>query len=96
MSATARGAEPKWARWSTQELLDLRFKDLGLVLEKTWVQECVERLYAELDRKGLTLRPHVWFGEEWFSPTDIPGIAVPFYLAHPRLRKLEKAQMLKV
>jgi hypothetical protein len=27
---------------------------------------------------------------EWFSPDGIPGFAVPFYLAHPRLRQLER------
>ena len=29
-------------------------------------------------------------GEEWFSPDGVPGIAVPFYLAHPRLMRLER------
>ena len=33
---------------------------------------------------------------EWFSPADVPGIAIPFYLAHPRLMKLEKKMMLEV
>jgi hypothetical protein len=28
--------------------------------------------------------------EEWFSPDGVPGIAVPFYLAHPRLMRLER------
>jgi hypothetical protein len=46
-------------------------------------------------RKGLTLRPHVWLSEEWFSPTGIPGIAIPFYLAHPRLTRLERRIMLE-
>jgi hypothetical protein len=35
-------------------------------------------------------------GEEWFSPDGIPGIAIPFYLAHPRLTRLERRQMLEV
>jgi hypothetical protein len=35
----------------------------------------------------------VWFGEEWFSPDGVPGIAVPFYLAHPRLERLERRMM---
>jgi hypothetical protein len=33
---------------------------------------------------------------EWFSPDGVPGVAIPFYLAHPRLEKLEEAQMLEV
>ena len=30
----------------------------------------------------------MWLSEEWFSPDGVPGIAVPFYLAHPRLERL--------
>jgi len=42
---------------------------------------------------GIALRPHVWLSEEWFSPDGVPGIAVPFYLAHPRLERLERRIM---
>ena len=42
------------------------------------------------------MRPHVWLSEEWFSPDGVPGIAVPFYLAHPRLEKLERHIMREV
>jgi putative zinc-binding metallo-peptidase len=35
-------------------------------------------------------------GEEWFTPDGVPGFAIPFYLAHPRLSKLERKQMLEV
>jgi len=38
----------------------------------------------------------VWLSNEWFTPDGVPGIAVPFYLAHPRLAKLELDQMLEV
>src|SRR5207253_8807734 len=41
-------------------------------------------------------RPHFWLADEWFTPDGVPGIAIPFYLAHPRLAKLELAQMLEV
>ena len=34
--------------------------------------------------------------EEWFSPDGIPGIAIPFYLAHPRLQRLERRLMREV
>lgn len=46
--------------------------------------------------KGLAFCPHVWLSSEWFSPDGVPGIAIPFYLAHRRLAKLEKARMLEV
>ena len=41
-------------------------------------------------------RPHYWLSDEWFTPDGVPGVAIPFYLAHPRLAKLELAQMLEV
>jgi len=85
---------PKWwARLSDEELLDLRFCDLGLKLEDAAVLRPLEKLYAELEAKGIRFRPHAWIAEEWFSPDGVPGIAMPFYLLHPRLRRLERRFM---
>ena len=53
----------------------------------------MRRLYRELDKRHIEFRPHVWLSEEWFSPDGVPGIAVPFYLAHPRLERLERRMM---
>jgi Putative zinc-binding metallo-peptidase len=53
----------------------------------------LERLQAELARRGIRFRPHTWLAEEWFSPDGVPGFAIPFYLAHPRLAQLERRQM---
>ncbi|MGH8301891.1 MAG: putative zinc-binding metallopeptidase, partial [Steroidobacteraceae bacterium] len=49
--------------------------------------------YSELECKGIRFHPHVWLSEEWFSPDGIPGIAIPFYLVHPRLERLERRIM---
>ena len=54
------------------------------------------RLYAELEARGLGLRPPCFLGDEWFSPDGVPAIALPFYLAHPRLKTLELHQMMEV
>jgi len=35
----------------------------------------------------------VWLSTEWFCPDGIPGFAIPFYLAHPRLCRLERSVM---
>jgi hypothetical protein len=91
-----RDGGPRWVEWSTERMLDLRFDQLDLSIEGTWVETCIERLYEELDRKDITLRPHVWLADEWFSPNGVPGVAVPFYLAHPRLARLERRMMLEV
>lgn len=87
-----------WARDKDDKLLDLRFKELGLSLERCpELVGDVDRLYDELEQAGLTkFRPHCWLSSEWFSPDGIPGIALPFYLAHPRLSRLEQSQMLTV
>ncbi len=85
-----------WENASTQELLDWRLCDLGLDLRDSSLEGPIERLHAELASKGLRVRPHCWLSEEWFSPAGVPGIAIPFYLVHPRLRRLERSQMLEV
>jgi len=90
------GRRHRWVDWPSERILELRFRELGLELEGTWLEECVERLYGELERKGLLLRPHVWLSEEWFSPEGVSGIAIPFFLAHPRLMRLERQMMLEV
>ena len=85
-----------WARYSDERLLELRFCDLGIAIEKTPLRKKITQVYRELEKKGLTFQPHFWLSDEWFSPDGIPGVAVPFYLAHPRLARLERSQMLEV
>ncbi|HKA80835.1 MAG TPA: putative zinc-binding metallopeptidase [Xanthobacteraceae bacterium] len=85
-----------WASLPDQELLQVRLKDLGVTLEGTWLEKCMDELYDELDQRGLRMRPHAWISNEWFSPDDTTGIAIPFYLAHPRLMRLERKMMIDV
>jgi Putative zinc-binding metallo-peptidase len=82
-----------WAKLSDEELLDVRFCDLGLSLEGSPLAPLVARLYDDLDGRGIQFRPHCWLGEEWFTPDGVPGFAVPFYLAHPRLKRLERRML---
>ncbi|HET9694781.1 MAG TPA: putative zinc-binding metallopeptidase [Steroidobacteraceae bacterium] len=88
--------EPAWTRLDDEALLDTRFCDLRLSLRSSGLEEAVQRLYGELRQKGIRFRPHVWLSEEWFSPDGTPGIAIPFYLAHPRLQRLERRFMHEV
>jgi hypothetical protein len=85
-----------WADLSDEQLLDVRFCDLGLAIEGSWLEARITMLHEELAARGLAFRPHFWLSAEWFSPDGVPGVAIPFYLAHPRLMKLEKSQMLEV
>ena len=91
-----RASALPWTRLSDEDLLSLRFCDLKLSIEQSPLKRQVNRLYTELEGRGIDVRPHVWLSEEWFSPDGVPGIAVPFYLAHPRLEKLERHVMREV
>lgn len=95
-AARSSTRRPGWTRLPDEELLKLRFRDLKLRLRGTALERRLKRLYAELERRGIKFKPHMWLAEEWFSPDGIPGIAVPFYLAHPRLAKLERTMMRQV
>ncbi len=88
-----RRREPWWARLPDDELLELRLCDLGLRIAGSPVEAPLARLYRELEARELVLRPHCWISQEWFSPDGVPGIAIPFYLLHPRLKRLERRFM---
>lgn len=96
MPARSRRREPDWVELSDDELLELRFCDLRLEIAGTSLEDRVERLYLELGARGLCFRPHVWLSTEWFSPDGVPGVAIPFYLAHRRLIELEERQIYDV
>ena len=85
-----------WPELSDEELLDVRLCDLGLTIAGSWLEPRITDLHEELAASGLTFRPHFWISSEWFTPDGVPGVAIPFYLAHPRLMRLEKAEMLEV
>ena len=84
------------AHLGDEELLDVQFRELDLKIEGTDLALRVEQLNGELASRGLLFRPHFWLSDEWFTPDGIPGVAIPFYLAHPRLARLELSQMLEV
>jgi putative zinc-binding metallo-peptidase len=75
-----------------QELLTKPIKELGLKLEGSHLERYVQKLYRELERKGLKkFRPICYLTDEWGCPSGEPVIGVPFYLADPKLARLEKA-----
>src|ERR1044072_5801038 len=82
----------RWAHWPDERLLQLRFKDLKLSMRGTWLADCLRELNRELAGHGIPVRPHAWLSTEWFSPEHTPGIAIPFYLAHPRLMRLRSGE----
>ena len=85
-----------WATLSDEKLLELRMCDLPLTIEGTDLAPRIAEINAELEVRGLVFRPFYYLSDEWFTPDGVPGIAIPFYLAHPRLAKLELKEMLEV
>jgi hypothetical protein len=85
-----------WASLPESQLLQLRLKDLRVAISGTWLQSCLDELHRELRKKGIRIKPHAWISDEWFSPDNTPGIAIPFYLAHPRLMRLERKKIIDV
>jgi hypothetical protein len=97
---TSLGRRPRrryvWENLADDQLLSLRFCDLKLAIDGTDLEQAIERLYGELATRGIRFRPHCWLSQEWFSPDGIPGIAIPFYLAHQRLINIERRFMREV
>ncbi|MBI4611072.1 MAG: putative zinc-binding metallopeptidase [Candidatus Rokubacteria bacterium] len=72
-------------------LLPQRISQLGLKLEGSPVERYVKVLYRELERKGLRhFRPPCYLTDEWGCPSGEPIVGIPFYLADPKLARLEK------
>ncbi|BCA55620.1 hypothetical protein W02_27600 [Nitrospira sp. KM1] len=94
-SSTAE-SQPWWVPWPDDKLLDLPMCHLEVSLASPFLSSLIHQLYSELESNHLKFRPHFWLSNEWFTPDGVPGIAIPFYLSHPRLMKLELAQMLEV
>lgn len=96
MESSAAAAEPHWVALKDEELLNVRICDLGVRIEGSELEKRVSELSDELAERGVALRPDCYLGDEWFSPEGVPAIAIPFYLAHPRLKTLELHQMMEV
>src|SRR5450631_507916 len=74
-----------------QEILKKPIRELGLKLEGSPLERFVQKLYRELDAKGLKkFRPLCYLSDEWGCPSGEPVIGIPFYLANPKLARLEK------
>lgn len=96
MVMSRRQTRPFWVSLTNDELLDVRLKDLRIQVQDSWIAPSVDDLFADLERRLIRFRPHLWFSADWFSPAGVPGIAVPFYLGHERLMRLERSQMLEI
>ena len=70
-------------------LLGRRISDLGLAIEGSRVEQLTHQLYEELDAKSIAFHPPVYLTDQWGCPDGTPLIGIPFYLADPRLERIE-------
>ena len=52
-------------RWKHERLLDTRLCDLPIELESSWVSPLIDKVRNELSMRGLRVRPHFYFADEW-------------------------------
>ena len=87
---------PDISELSDEQLLELRFCELGLSIDGTWLEQCIAKLDRELAERGIQFRPAFYLADEWLCPDGEPIVGIAFYLAHPRLMRLEMTMMLEV
>lgn len=87
---------PDLANLTDDELLQMRICDLKLKIPGTELESRIQNFHSELAAKGVSFKPICYLGDEWFCPEGAATIAIPFYLAHPRLKKLEERMMMEV
>jgi len=85
-----------WEKLPDEEILQMRVRDLCLQIQGSALETLIEKLYEELDVKGIAFHPPCYLADEWLCPDKIPIIGIPFFLAHPRLKNIEKKIMLEV
>lgn len=73
-------------------VLGKKVSELGLRVEGSPVEGYVRQLYRELELRGLKkFRPVCYLTDEWGCPDQQPVLGIPFYLADPKLRTIERA-----
>ena len=96
--ALAARVHPSGESWDGERraLLQRRISELGLSIQGTPVESLVAQLYEELAAKGLAFRPPVYLSDQWGCPDGTPLIGIPFYLADPRLARIEEEMAVEV
>ena len=80
--------------WETVrfELLKTPVSKLCLAVDGSPLERYVRRLRREMEAKRFRFKPEVYLTDGWGCPDRTPVIGIPFYLADPRLVRLEEEQ----
>ncbi len=85
-----------WEDRPDSELLQIPVRELGLKIDGSPLEPHIHQLYRELESRNIPFHPPCYLADEWLCPDRTPVIGIPFYLAHPRLKNLERKMMLEV
>jgi hypothetical protein len=85
-----------WDKLTDEELLQMRIRDFNLNIQNSPLEPLTIKLYDELASKEVVFRPPCYLADEWLCPDKEPIIGIPFFLAHPRLKNIEKKMMFEV
>src|SRR4029079_5243786 len=82
----APAGPPPWVALKDEELLAVRICDLSVRIEGSELEPRLPQFHEDLALRRRALRPDCYLGDELFSPEGACAIAIPFYLAPPRLK----------
>jgi hypothetical protein len=96
MARAKKSRRVRLDKLSDEEILAMRVMDLRLRIRGSEIEPMIKQLYSELEARGVHFQPQCYLTDEWLCPDRVPIIGIPFYLVHPRLRKIEQKMMLDV
>jgi hypothetical protein len=83
MSERNRAKPVSFSVIERRNLLSTKLNELSLKIRGSHLEICIDRIYAELDKAGITFRPGTYLSDGWGCPSGVPIIGIPFYLADP-------------
>ncbi len=86
---TKESARKPWDE-ERAEVLAQKISELPLKIEGTILEEKIQKLYDEMEAKGLVYKPGCYLSDEWGCPDGIPIIGIPFYLVDKNLSRIEE------
>ncbi|MGB9700839.1 MAG: putative zinc-binding metallopeptidase [Thermodesulfobacteriota bacterium] len=76
--------------WETKLMeMNKPISELNLKIKGSILEKLIDRLYAELERKGISFKPKCYLTDTWGCPNKVPIIGIPFYYADPTLSLIE-------
>jgi hypothetical protein len=85
-----------WKKLTDEELMQMRVRDFNLKIEGSSIEPLINKVYQELESKGIHFHPPCYLADEWLCPDKEPIIGIPFFLAQRRLKNIEKKMMFEV